>query len=119
MNGLGYGTQVPMSLTPEDFAAAQQSAQMQGVNVPQFASPITPDREAMLAQMPPDEQMEAMASLSPQGPEPALSSGIGLTGVLGIANMAAGIGRQVYEALKPGPRRPPPQMRTMTGNPFQ
>ena len=38
--------------------------------------------------------------------QPADPSGgsMGLMGILGIANMAAGMGRQIYEALKPKPK---------------
>jgi hypothetical protein len=98
-----------------------QASILQGQSVRPI--PVNPKMSSgqaeIMKQAGPDERI-ALADTLPvnNAGEEALFGGIGLTGVLGIANMAAGIGRQIYEGLKPK-KRPPSSARGMGGNPMR
>jgi hypothetical protein len=74
-------------------------------------SSMSPGQSRVFGQMSIDEKTDALASLQPPAPGPDGSGGIGLMGTLGIANLGAGIGSQIYSFLtRPKPQRQRPNV---------
>lgn len=104
-------------MTPEERAAAYAPKPPPGSNLP------AEGHWRELAAMSPEQRDAATASYYQNQADPNAQQGgapLGdLMGIMGIANMAAGIGRQVYEALRPGPKKPPARFMPLGGNPMR
>lgn len=103
---------IPMELSPEAQAYSQPGLEAQ---MPTDGT-IGGGRPA--ADMSGPAEALANNTTKPADDGEALFGGLGITGVLGIANMAAGMGRQIYEALKPKKKPRQQFARPPSGNPM-